>query len=165
MDKAPTPKQRIAQILTILNADNRRKAAKAQQKQLPMLVDTDHPRDKTIRKIVRRLRKPLRKLFKKAGANINNDDDWYELLTFIAWAIYSKDPGREKRWTNKRLRRLLGDFTKLKSSNGNLTEEVCCKELTSRPRYSGIAVPTLRRRLQEAKRLAPQQRAPVNRLA
>jgi len=165
MAKPSTPKQRIAQILTILKA-HRRKAAKAQQKQLSMQAETSSgPADKTRRKSVRLLRKPLRTLFKKAGADINNDDDWYELLSFIAWAIYSKDPGHPKKWTKKKLRRLLADVTELKSSNRNLNEEACCKELTSRPRYSDITVPTLRRQLQQAKKLPSQQTAAVNRSA
>jgi hypothetical protein len=165
MGKAPTPKQRIALILKKLKARNSREGANARQGQSASKADTsDHLTDKKIREVGRILRKPLRTLFDKAGADIKNDDEWRELLIFIAWAIYSKDPGREKKWTKKKLLRLLADDTKVKSNNTNLTEGARCVVLTME-RYLDVTAPTLRRRLQQAKKLASQQTAPATRSA
>jgi DNA-directed RNA polymerase beta subunit len=165
MSKAPTPKQRIALILKKLKARNSREGPNARQGQSAAKADTsDHLTDKKIREVGRILRKPLRTLFDKAGADIKNDDEWRELLMFIAWAIYSKDPGREKEWTKKKLLRLLADDTKVKFNNTNLTEGARCEVLSrTMERYLDVTARTLRRRLQDAKKLASQQTVPANR--
>ena len=150
MSKLATPKQRVAQILGVLKAHHTRLSKKRRKDDRP-----DSAPSKTTEKTVRLLKKPLRALFKRAGLDINNDDHWHELLIFIAWAIYSKDPGHPKSWTNKKLRQLRANVTTLQSDNANLTEYDCCEQLAMKPQYVGLTPRTLRRRLQDAKALVP----------
>jgi hypothetical protein len=75
------------------------------------------------------------------------------LLPWLAWAIYSKNAGRRKRWNKRELRQLNANVEKLRSKDTTLTEADCCKELTSYADYVGLKARTLLRRLQQAKRL------------
>jgi hypothetical protein len=59
------------------------------------------------------------------------------LLPWLAWAIYGKIAGREKRWNKRELRQLNANVEKLRSKNTTLTEADCCRELTSYPDYVG----------------------------
>ena len=161
MSEQSTPKQRIAGILKILKAHNR-KVCKAEQIQSPeKSFASDHARDEMLKKIHQQLKGPLRIIFRKAGLNINNDDHWHQLLIFIAWAVYCKGPGQPKSWTKKELRQILADFKNAKSVDSKLTEVAYCEKLASSQsehiKYFDLKPGTLRRRLQQAKKLDLQQ--------
>lgn len=61
--------------------------------------------------------------------------------------------GRPETWDTDRLNDLLNDFNKLKEKNGSNSQEILLT-LTRRQKWRGIALPTMRLRLHEAKHLA-----------
>ena len=152
MERLLTPKRRVNAALDIVRKLNRRprQAVRNDQQQDESKDDPPWEHAKNIGKILGRATKTA---FEKAGLNIDDTKDWVFLLPWLAWAIYSKDPGHPKRWNKKELRRLKADVAKLRSQDPALTEADCCKQLTNDIHYVGLSAPTLRRRLQQAKRL------------
>jgi hypothetical protein len=126
----------------------------------PPTPDAQQRRQKRTRKLFRLLVKPLKKAFGRSGLDINNEKDWTQLLVLLAFAVYGgRDRGQPKRWSRKKLRRLRDDVAQIKANNPNLSEEKCCKQLLEdHHRRYGVTVRTLRRKLQDAKKLDLQDR-------
>jgi hypothetical protein len=108
--------------------------------------------------LARLLYKPLKRAFADAGLDMHKTGDWIILAMRLAAVVYrGRSPGQPKRWTKKWLKKLAEDIDKIKHENQKLKELECCRFLIKRSEgklYNGVGVPaTLRRRLQEAKRL------------
>lgn len=108
----------------------------------------------------RLLYKPLKRAFADAGLNMRVDGDWKTLSIRLAAVMYGgRGPGQPKRWTKKRLRKLVEQIDKIKLEYGKLklSELECCRRLINKSAgglYNGVGKSTtLRRRLQQAKRL------------
>jgi hypothetical protein len=157
MARLLTPKQRVKASLEMVRKLNRRRrqAARDDQHQVKSKDDTPSKYAKKIEKILDRATKTA---FKKAGLDIDDNEDWFFLLPWLAWAIYVKDAGRPKRWNKKKLHRLEADVAKLRSQNPALIEKDCCEQLTNDIRYVGVKASTLLRRLQQAKKLDSKQK-------
>ena len=151
MSRPLTPKQRAKAALEIVrnNQRGRQTALNDQQQE----KSKDDPPSEYAKKIGKILGRATKSAFEKAGLDIDNTEDWGFLLPLLAWAIYGKDPGHPKRWNKKELRRLKADVAKLRSQTPALTEADCCKQLSADIHYVGLTAPTLRRRLQQAKKL------------
>jgi hypothetical protein len=152
MDRPLTPKQRAKAVLEIVQNLNRhpRQAARNDQQQEK---SKDDPPSEDAKKIGKILDRATKSAFKKASLNIDNTEDWAFLLSLLAWSIYGKDPGHPKRWNKRKLRRLKSKVAKLRLRNPAPTEKSCCEQLTNDIHYVGLTAPTLRRRLQQAKKL------------
>jgi hypothetical protein len=115
------------------------------------------------RKLARALTRPLERAFSKAGLDIDNDAHWKQLLIWFAWAHFgARGPGAPKKWTPRRLRRLLSDVDEIRGKLPNLTELEYCKRLIKdndlyKPYQEKSS--TLRRALQNAKALDKQAKA------
>jgi hypothetical protein len=114
--------------------------------------------ERLARRIERVLQRPLRRAFKEAKLNFDDHGHREQLLVWLAWAVYGgKSPGAPRKWGPKKLRRLLDDVQALRTSDPKLKETACCKLLSKGKggdgRYQGINSGTLRRVLQNAKRL------------
>lgn len=154
MDRLSTPKQRAKSALAIVRYMIQRERRNAHDQRQKILSD-GRP-SKAARKTARILNWATSAVFKKAGLNINDNEDWRILLPWLAWAIYGKNPGHPKTWNKKTLRRLKTNVAELQSKNPKLTEDACCRQLIKDIYYleMGVAKPTtLRRRLQQAKKL------------
>lgn len=154
MGRLLTPKRRAKVALKVVRAITRRHRRDARDDQR-RTTPRDEGRSEHIEDIDRILTRATKAAFKKAGLDINDDEDWKFLLPWLAWAIFDKDPGRSLDWTKQELRQLRADVTKLRSNNPKLTELKCCEALVKEVRYvdKGITASTLRRRLQQAKKL------------
>ncbi len=155
MGRLSTPKQRANAALKIVRYMIRRSRRRTRD-DLKQAPTNDDRRSKYLENIDRILTRATEAVFKKAGLDINDSEDWTFLLPWLAWAMYAKNPGHPKLWTRKKLRRLLADVTKLRSNNTKLTEAACCTQLITEIRYLDLGVTkatTLRRRLQQAKKL------------
>jgi hypothetical protein len=154
MGRLSTPKQRANTALKIVRAFTRRRRRTAHDDQ-QQETSNDAPPSKYLKKIDRILNHATKAVFKKAGLNIDDTEDWGLLLPWLAWAMYGKNPGHPKRWNKKELRRLLADVAELRSKNTTLTEAACCAQLITDIHYldMGVTKDTLRRRLQQAKKL------------
>lgn len=153
MDRLLTPKQRANAALKIVRTLKRRQlqtARDAQQQEKSNDVSSSRYLKEKISQILDRATKAV---FKKAGLNIDDSNDWEFVLPWLAWAIYGKTAGRKKRWNKGELRQLSANVVSLRSENTTLTEADCCKKLTNYPEYVGLNASTLLRRLQQAKRL------------
>jgi hypothetical protein len=94
----------------------------------------------------------------EAELNVDDQADRDQLLVWLAWAVYGgKSAGAPRKWTPKKQRLLLTDVRALQTANRGLSETVCCDRLSEGKgadgRYKGIKSRTLRRVLQNAKRL------------
>ena len=152
MERLLTPKQRVNAALKIVRALKRRQRQKARDAQ-QQEKSSDDSSSRYLKEIGQILNRATKTAFKKAGLNIDDSKDWDLLLPWLAWAIYGKIAGREKRWNKRELRQLNANVEKLRSKNTTLTEADCCRELTSYPDYVGLKASTLLRRLQQAKKL------------
>jgi hypothetical protein len=108
------------------------------------------------RRLARKLRKPLRTAFKKAGLDFFNDAHWQRLLMYFVVVIYGgRGPGHPKTWSKRKLRQLREDVATIKAKHPRDSELECCARLkreSGRRRYDSKAT-TLRRLLQTAKKL------------
>jgi hypothetical protein len=155
MGRLLTPKQRAKSALEVVRHMIRRERRSTGGKQQQKTLSDGRPSEAT-RKTLQILERATKGVFKKAGLNINDDEDWKFLLPWLAWAIYGKNAGRPKRWTKKELRDLRTNVARLQSYNTKLTEAACCEQLTKEIHYVDMGVTkatTLRRRLQQAKKL------------
>ena len=126
-----------------------------------LTTPTPAPSPKTerlARRIERVLKRPLERAFEKAKLNVDDQGDRDQLLVWLAWAVYGgKSPGAPRKWTPKKQRLLLTDVRALQTTNRDLSETVCCDRLSEGKgadgRYKGFKSRTLRRVLQNAKRL------------
>jgi hypothetical protein len=114
--------------------------------------------ERLARQIERVLKRPLESAFEKAKLNIDNQGDRDQLLVWLAWAVYGgKSPGAPRKWTPKKQRLLLTDVRALQARDPGLTETACCDLLSKGKaadgRYKDVKSRTLRRVLQNAKRL------------
>jgi hypothetical protein len=115
-------------------------------------------RKKLMRRIARRLAKPLGKAFERSGLDPCNEKHQAQLLVLLAFAVYGgRDRGQPKQWSRKKLRRLRTDVAQIGADNPGLSEEECCKRLLKGGRYT-VKSETLRRKLQDAKKLEQQDR-------
>ncbi len=105
------------------------------------------------------LTRPIVRAAEKANLDVDDELDKQILMCMLAWSIYGgKGPGRGKTWVDDKQRQLMTDFEAVRLDSPNLKgEEAVCKILCSRksnfPQYQGLTPRTLRRRLQEAKKL------------
>jgi hypothetical protein len=114
--------------------------------------------EKLVRKIARKLARPLDLAFKNAKLDSGNEEHWTQLTVQLAWAVYgTRDPGAPKSWTKKRLRRLLADVRNIKIDDPRLSELECCKLLVKKGKFKETAT-TLRRVLQTAKKREKESR-------
>ena len=160
MGQLQTPKQRVKFALEIVRYMIRRERRNARDGQQPKASSETGP-SKAAEKIQRILDRATKAVFKKTGLDINDTQHWQLLLPWLAWAIYGKNAGRPKRWTKKELHGLRADVTRLQSQNIKLTELACCEQLIKDIHYLDFKVTeatTLRRRLQQAKKLAAKQK-------
>jgi hypothetical protein len=112
----------------------------------------DLAKGRLVRKIARKLARPLDLAFKNAKLDSGNKEHWPLLTIQLAWAVYgTRGPGAPKSWTKKRLRRLLADVRNIKIDDPRLSELECCKLLVKEGKYKETAT-TLRRVLQTAKK-------------
>jgi hypothetical protein len=119
------------------------------------------PRSKRLaRRIERVLKRPLERAFEKAKLNVDNQGDRDQLLVWLAWAVYGgKSAGAPRKWTPKKQQLLLTDVRALQARDPKLKlkETECCDLLSkgkaAEGRYKGFESETLRRVLQNAKRL------------
>jgi hypothetical protein len=116
--------------------------------------------------IERVLRRPLRRASKKAKPNLDDQRDRDQLLVWLAWAVYGgKSAGAPRKWTPKKQQLLLTDVRALQARDPKLKlkETECCDLLSkgkaAEGRYKGFESDTLRRVLQNAKRLDRKARA------
>jgi hypothetical protein len=147
MAKQLTPKKRLNALFPFLHS----------------LLTTAKPAtspksERLAHRVERVLRRPLRKAFKEAELNVDDQADRDQLLVWLAWAVYGgKSAGAPRKWTPKKQRLLLTDVRALQTANRGLSETVCCDRLSEGKgadgRYKGIKSRTLRRVLQNAKRL------------
>jgi hypothetical protein len=112
---------------------------------------------KQVQQLARKLEKPIRTAFKKAGLDFFNDAHWKKLLTVFAVAVYGRSPGRRKSWSRRKLRKLRDDVAKIRAEHPGDRELECCKRLIRKSenhRYNKVGeATTLRRVLQTAKKL------------
>jgi hypothetical protein len=113
---------------------------------------------KLARRIERGLKRPLETAFEKAKLNIDHQGDRDQLLVWLAWAVYGgRSAGARRKWTPKKLQLLLTDVRALQARDPKSKETKCCKQLSegkvAEGRYKGFKIDTLRRVLQNAKRL------------
>lgn len=115
-------------------------------------------KDEVISKLIDVLSRPIVKAAEKLDLDVKDPTDRQLLMCMLAWSIYGgKGPGRGKTWVDDKQRQLLTDFETVRLGNPLLKgEEEICKLLCSRKsnfsQYQGLKPPTLRRRLQEAKK-------------
>jgi hypothetical protein len=157
MERLSTPKQRASAALKIVRYTIRRSRRNTRDDQQQETSNVAPP-SKYLKRIDGILDRATKAVFKKAGLNIDDSEDWKFLLPWLAWAIYGKNPGHPKRWNKKELRQLKADVAELRSKNTTLTEAACCEQLTKDIHYVGLKGRTLRRRLQQAKRLNTKQK-------
>jgi hypothetical protein len=116
-------------------------------------------RSKTRTKLLELLIKPIAVAAERAGLDLNKELDREILLCMLAFSIYGgKGPGRERSWDDERLKQLYSDVDAVRRGDPSLqTEEQICKHLCSRksnfPHYQKLEPRTLRRRLQDAKKV------------
>ena len=73
---------------------------------------------KQVQQLARKLEKPIRTAFKKAGLDFFNDAHWKGLLMFFALAVYGgKRPGHPKNWSRRKLRKLRDDVAKIRAEH------------------------------------------------
>jgi hypothetical protein len=112
----------------------------------------DPANERLVRKIARKLARPLDLAFKNAKLDSGNKKHWPLLTVQLAWAVYgTRGPGAPKSWTKKRLRGLRADVRNIKTDDPRLSELECCKLLVKEGKYTETAT-TLRRVLQTAKK-------------
>jgi hypothetical protein len=81
---------------------------------------------KTVKILLREFGRPVRTAFKIARLDIRNDVHWKILLWTLARAIYGKrGPGQKKKWTNKKLRRLVEGIARIKAKYPEYGELKC----------------------------------------
>lgn len=111
---------------------------------------------KTAKRLAGRLVRASDIAFEKAGLDVDKNEDWKILAVFLSAAAFgARGPGHPKKWTKKKLRRLLADFGNIHAKHPDFSEERCCKELIqeSGGQYNKVDnAKTLRRVLQTAKR-------------
>jgi len=152
MTKTLTPKQRVEELFKVMS-DSWNFGHKS---------PTD---SKLVRRTARALERSVNTAFEKAGLDASNDEHWPRLALLFCAAIYGKTPGAPKKWSNKKQRQLLLDFSELKSKRPGLTEREYCAELCKRSAYGAHKgrverqAETLRRQLQDAKRKAAKNEA------
>ena len=155
VERLLTPKQRANAALKVVRAIRRRERRNNRQGQ-QQVTSHDGGRSEYLEEIERILTRATEAAFEKAGLDINDSADWKVLLPWLAWAIYDKNPGRPLEWSEKELRRLLADVRKLKSNDAKRNDTKCCEDLAEKDIYylgKGATASTLRRRLQQAKKL------------
>lgn len=111
---------------------------------------------RTTERLTRRLVNSAAIAFEKTGLDIDNGDDWKTLALFFSAAVFGgRGRGHPKKWSRKRLQRLLIDFSNIRAKHPGFSEERCCEELIreSGKQYNKVDNgKTLRRVLQTAKR-------------
>jgi hypothetical protein len=150
MAKAFRPRKRLDELFPFLQS------LRTTSQPIPSLRT-----ERLVRKIERELKRSLERAFEKAKLNIENAGDRDQLLVWLAWAVYGgKSPGAPRKWSPKKLRRLLHDVQALRASKPCLAETACCDLLSkgraAEGRYKDFKSRTLRRLLQTAKRLNQQ---------
>jgi hypothetical protein len=118
-------------------------------------VKVSTQRQKRLNTGLRRFDKAVTTAFSAFGLDRENEDHQEQLLFWLAGVIFGgRGPGAPKVWKRKKLLELLSDIKAIKAARPGLTEAQYCKRLvTENPRYEGCKPDTLRRRLQEAKKL------------
>jgi hypothetical protein len=157
MERLFTPKQRANAALKLIRAIKRRRRLFSDGDQQRV---TSYVGEALLKQIDQTLSGATEAAFDKAGLDIEDIEDWKFLLPWLAWAIFDKSPGRRREWSKKELRRLLEDVNKLRSDGAKLKEEEYCEQLMTEVHYleKGVTAGTLRRRLQEAKKLDLKQK-------
>jgi hypothetical protein len=110
-------------------------------------------------RVERVLRRPLRKAFKEAKLNVDDQGDRDQLLVWLAWAVYGgKRAGAPRIRTSRKLLQFFADVQAVQAKNPGMKDTPCCKLLSkgkeAEGRYKDKNVDTLRRVLYDAKRLA-----------
>jgi hypothetical protein len=151
MARRPTAKKRLEKLFELLKILQQRTHKKS-------VAFRRRKRRRVGRKLVRALARPVKIAFEKAGLDVDNDKHWRQLLLWFAWAHYGKKgPGHPKKWTLKKLRRLLNDVDEMRAKNPGLKESTCCERLSKgdggNGRYKDMKDETIRRVLQRAKAL------------
>jgi hypothetical protein len=110
-------------------------------------------RTKRRRQLARKMIKPLSRAFEDAGLDLDNSKHWEQMLFVLIAAVYAgRGPGKPKRWSNKRLRRLRSEVEEISAKDPKLTELNCCEKLVKDKTYDKKPK-TLLRKLQDAKNL------------
>jgi hypothetical protein len=147
MLKKPSLRKRIDIIFRALKAKHSRSSVN----------DLSGPKkDRAIKKLNKLLAKSSAVAFEKAGLDVDKDEHW-RLLTLLFCAAVYGGPGRghPKKWSTKKLRRLLADIGDVKAEHSTFSEEKSCGELIRKngKQYNKVTnARTLRRLLQVAKR-------------
>jgi hypothetical protein len=94
---------------------------------------------------------PILDAFKAFGLDHRSVGDWYTLVLHLARVLFPnrRRPGRQRKWSDERLCRLLADVAAAKRKHPNATDTVICKWLEER--YRPTSAKTLRRVLQDAR--------------
>ena len=146
MKKVPLRK-RIDVILNVQRASTERA--------LKGGVKKGHAKPRINKKLVKILMRATAKAFEKAGLDVDSDDDWKTLAALLSAAAFGgRDRGQPKKWSKKKLRRLVVDVANIQAKHPTFSEENCCKELIreSGGEYNKVSnAETLRRVLQTAK--------------
>jgi hypothetical protein len=150
MAKRMTPKKRLKVFFAAMKA--------APDKATVNEPLSERNEAKKIRRLSRKLANLIELLFKDAGWDIDNDDDWRRMLLVLAAVIFGgRGPGKPKKWSKKTLRRLRDDVAKIQAESPNLSQLKCCKMLirrSAKKNYKGVEnAETLRRQLQTSNRL------------
>lgn len=113
-------------------------------------------KDAAMKKLVKLFTKASAVAFEKAGLDVDEDEDWKFLARIFCAAVYGgRGRGHPKKWSRKKLRRLLADIGDVQAQHPTFSEEKSCGELIrkSGKQYNKVTnARTLRRVLQAAKR-------------
>lgn len=98
---------------------------------------------------------PLKKASKESGLSTTDPNQLLMLACLLARSIFGRrGPGRREGWTKKVNNRLLKDYERVRKQRPDLkTEKAVCKELHRLKQYQNLKPSSLRRRLQDAKRV------------
>ena len=109
------------------------------------------------RNLVRQLVSATWDTCEKFGLDADNEEHRSWMLYWLAFSVYGSKPGRPKSWMTESYRKLLRDVETLRTMFPNATERELCRELckgkNAKKRYTDVEPETLRRKLQDAKRL------------
>jgi hypothetical protein len=97
---------------------------------------------------------PIVRAFEEAGLNFEDPLDWIRLATYLAAAVYGKEPGQPATWTIKKYEALLSDISEIRSATPEFSEIESCRVLLKKKGgvYNEVSkASTLRRILQDAK--------------